>query len=71
MHVEHMARSESDFPRRMFVYFGRLLEKYAIAIYPIALLSFDTPKRPDPDSYRVECLGKEINLFIGILILVR
>lgn len=63
IHLEHQGRSESNFPRRMFIYFCRLLEKYAMGIYPIAVLSFDTPQRPDPNFYQVECCGKEVNRF--------
>jgi hypothetical protein len=63
IHLEHQARTEPNFPRRMFIYFCRLLEKYAIGIYPIAVLSFDTPQRPDPNTYQVECCGKEVNRF--------
>lgn len=37
----------------MFHYFTRLHEKYSLPIYPIALFSYDTPQRQEPDTYRV------------------
>src|SRR5689334_3056764 len=36
VHLEHQARREADFARRMFRYFARLHEKYPVPVYPIA-----------------------------------
>ncbi|HEY9728190.1 MAG TPA: flagellar assembly protein H [Chroococcales cyanobacterium] len=57
IHLEHQSYSAADFNRRMFHYFARLHEKYALPIYPIALFSFDTPQRPEPDFYQVQFSG--------------
>ncbi len=54
LHTEPMARTEPDFPGRMFGYFARLLEEYALPIYPIALFSHDAPRRPEPDHFEIE-----------------
>lgn len=54
VHVEHQSSSQSDFNRRMFRYFARLHETHALPVYPIVIFSHDSPRRPEPDSYRVE-----------------
>ena len=38
----------------MFTYFARLHEEYDLPIYPIALFSYSTPKKPEPNEYRIE-----------------
>lgn len=52
-HVEHQAqhRTDEDFTYRMLRYFCRLYEKYR---NPIALLSYDSPRKQQPDFHRVE-----------------
>jgi predicted transposase/invertase (TIGR01784 family) len=57
IHLEHQSSSEADFNKRMFRYFARLHEKYDLPVYPIVLFSFDTPHRPEPDSYQVQFPG--------------
>ncbi|MBD2125105.1 DUF4351 domain-containing protein [Microcoleus sp. ZQ-A2] len=54
VHVEHQSSSQSDFNRRMFRYFARLHETHVLPVYPIVIFSQDSPRRPEPDSYRVE-----------------
>ena len=53
LHTEPMARVEAEFPRRMFQYFARLLEEHTLLVYPIALFSHDSPRRPEPDQFEV------------------
>ncbi|MEC4804421.1 MAG: DUF4351 domain-containing protein [Jaaginema sp. PMC 1079.18] len=53
IHIENQASPQSQFNRRMFNYFARLHQKYTLPIYPIALFSFDTPQRPELDSYEI------------------
>jgi len=53
IHLEHQARAEADFPRRMFAYFARLHEKYGLPVYPIVLFSHEKPRRPEPEEYRL------------------
>lgn len=54
IHVENQARAEGEFARRMFRYFARLYEKYGLPVYPVAIFSYQTPKREEPSSHRVE-----------------
>ena len=54
IHLEAQSSSETEFSRRMFRYFARLYEKYYLPIYPIALFSYDKPKRQEPNSHQVE-----------------
>jgi hypothetical protein len=54
IHVEHQAQAQADFGRRMFRYFARLHDKYALPVYPIVLFSYETPRRAEPTVYRVE-----------------
>ncbi|MCC5603812.1 DUF4351 domain-containing protein [Nostoc favosum] len=61
IHIEHQSYSQTGFNRRMFTYFARLHEKYALPIYPIVIYSHDSPKTLEPNSYRLE-LGKKIIL---------
>ena len=53
IHVEAQSYSQSTFAKRMFKYFARLHEKYDLPIYPVVIFSFDEPKRPEPQNYRV------------------
>ncbi|HLO87694.1 MAG TPA: DUF4351 domain-containing protein [Nostocaceae cyanobacterium] len=57
IHTEHQSYSQPDFNRRMFTYFARLHEKYALPIYPIVIYSHDTPQTPEPNTYSVEFPG--------------
>jgi predicted transposase YdaD len=38
----------------MFRYFARLFEKFALPVYPIVIFSYDAPRTPQPNIYRVE-----------------
>ena len=54
IHVEAQARQQDFFSQRMFTYFARFHEKYDLPVYPIAVFSFQTPKEPEPDEYRID-----------------
>jgi hypothetical protein len=54
IHVEAQARQQDIFPQRMFTYFARFHEKYGLPVYPIAVFSYQTPKEPEPDDYRID-----------------
>jgi len=54
VHVEHQARREGDFGRRLFRYFARLYEKHGLPVYPVVIFSYDAPRREEPESHRVE-----------------
>ncbi|MDJ1181374.1 DUF4351 domain-containing protein [Roseofilum sp. BLCC_M91] len=53
VHVEAQSSSKKDFERRMFVYFARLHEKFALPVYPIVLFSYDTPLKEAKNKYKV------------------
>ncbi len=64
LHLEHEAQSRTNVPRRMFRYFSILYERYEdLPIYPVALLSYPSPRKEASNSYEVECLGKKILIF--------
>ncbi|MGI0487058.1 DUF4351 domain-containing protein [Pantanalinema rosaneae CENA516] len=54
IHLEHQAQHQSAFDKRMFRYFARLYEKYDLPIYPIALLSFDSPKTLQNNTHQIK-----------------
>jgi predicted transposase YdaD len=54
IHVEPQARQQTIFPQRMFSYFARLHAKYNLPVYPIAVFSYETPREPEPDEYRID-----------------
>lgn len=60
IHTENQSESQSHFNYRMFRYFARLHEKYQLPIYPVAIFSFDAPKRAEPSVYRVEFPGFKV-----------
>lgn len=53
VHVETQASAQGDFAERMFRYFARLTERHGLAVYPIALFTYEKPLRPEPDRYEV------------------
>jgi predicted RNA-binding protein with PIN domain len=60
VNLEHQSSSEADFNRRMFFYFTQLHRQYLEPVYPIAIFSFDEPKRQEPDKYRVRLPGLDV-----------
>ena len=60
IHQENQGRSMSDFPKRMFKYFARFYEEHDLDIYPIALFTFDTPFREEPDGLQVSFPGLDV-----------
>lgn len=53
IHCEHQSQPEANFGQRMFRYFARLYEKYALPVYPVVLFSHNTPRRTEPSSHQV------------------
>jgi hypothetical protein len=60
IHLEHQSKREKDFAQRMFFYFARLTEKFALPVYPIALFSYDKPKSQEKSQYSVEFLDRKV-----------
>ncbi len=61
--LAHQEKAQRVFPERMFLYFGRLYEKYRIPIYPVAILSYKAPKSAAPESFEIEFPGKSVLKF--------
>lgn len=53
IHVENQATARPQFARRMFGYFARLHEAFDLPVYPVALFTYDDPRRAEPDHYQV------------------
>ena len=60
IHVENQSKAEPGFAKRMFRYFARLLEKFDLPVYPVAILSYNAPDRPEPDRYEIVFPGETI-----------
>lgn len=53
IHVEAQATSKPRFNRRMFVYFSRFHEKFALPVYPIVVFSYNSPKKEAKHQYQL------------------
>ncbi len=53
VHIEAQSSSDNKFNRRMFVYFSRLYEKYALRVYPIVIFSYDSPLKEAINQHQV------------------
>ena len=60
VHIEPQSSSRSNFQQRMFFYFARLHQKHLKRIYPIAIFSFDEPKRAEKGNYTVEFPDRKV-----------
>jgi predicted transposase/invertase (TIGR01784 family) len=60
IHIEHQSYPQPNFNQRMFTYFARLHEKYALPIYPIVIYSHDSPKTLQSNSYRLDFPNKKV-----------
>jgi hypothetical protein len=53
IHIEAQSTSKTSFNRRMFTYFARFHEKFALPVYPIVIFSYDRPQRSASNQYEV------------------
>jgi len=53
IHVEPQGKSQEAFPRRMFRYFSPLHLVNDLPVYPMALLTYNSPLREAPHEYKV------------------
>ena len=53
IHAEAQSRRQGHFPERMFSYFARLHEEYGVPVYPIAVFSYASPLKAEPNLYEV------------------
>ncbi len=59
--LEHQSTSQANFHRRMFFYFAQLHRQYLEPVYPIAIFSFDEPKKKqEQDQYRMKLPGLNV-----------
>ncbi|MEH2094454.1 DUF4351 domain-containing protein [Nostoc sp.] len=63
IHLEHQAYYQEAFDLRMYRYFARLHEKYALPVYPIALFSYDSPKKAETNFHQVAFPNKVVLQF--------
>lgn len=63
VHLEHQAYYQEAFDLRMYRYFARLYEKYALPVYPIALFSYDSPKKAETNLHQVAFPNKVVLQF--------
>ncbi len=63
IHLEHQAQNQAQFSKRMFRYFARLYEKHDLPVYPIALFSYNAPRRPEPNFHQIEFPNKVVLQF--------
>jgi predicted transposase YdaD len=63
IHVENQAKAQPAFAERMFRYFARLYEKYNLPVYPVAVLSWDRPKREQSNRFVVKLSDFVVNEF--------
>lgn len=54
IHLENQSEARGKFNQRMFTYFARLHEKYALPIYPIVVFSYEEPKKAATSNYQIE-----------------
>ena len=56
-HIEPQGQAQDHFGQRMHRYYSRLLDKYKLPIYPIALLTFKSPLTEQPNAYEITFPG--------------
>jgi Domain of unknown function (DUF4351) len=57
IHTEHQSYVQPNFNERMFTYFARLHEKFALPVYPIVIYSHDSSQTLEPNSYFIDFPG--------------
>ncbi len=60
VHVEHQSTAPSAFRPRFFRYHLALLWNYGVAVYPIVIYSHDTPRKKQPNVYRMDFPDGEV-----------
>ncbi|MCG6135075.1 MAG: DUF4351 domain-containing protein [Nostoc sp. LLA-1] len=63
IHVENQSYKQPNFDKRMFRYFSRLYEKFDIPIYPVVILSYDSPQTPETNVHQIAFPHKVILQF--------
>ena len=63
IHVEHQSTTPAEFGRRLFRYYAAFFDKHGVPIYPIVIYSHDTPKKKQPNVYKVDFPDGEVLRF--------
>ena len=63
VHVENQAAPAAEFGRRMFRYFARIEARHGLPVYPVALFSYERPRRRERSAYRVRLPGLDVLRF--------
>ena len=63
IHIENQAARRPRFNRRMFFYTAWLDKTFDLPVYPVALLTYDKPRSPEPDHYEIEFPDFEVLKF--------
>jgi hypothetical protein len=63
IHTEAQAQHQAEFPGRLFRYFAVLHEKFELPVYPIALLSYKSPRKKQRSYYSVRFPDREVLRF--------
>ncbi len=51
--IEPQSYDQKEFGERLFRYFLRLYDKYRLPVFPVAIMSYGSPKEAAPDVFRV------------------
>ncbi len=60
IHIENQAKKQSGFGGRMFNYFVVVRAKFGLRIYPIALFSYDRPRKAEQETYIETEFGMDV-----------
>jgi len=60
IHIENQAKKQGGFGGRMFDYFVVVRAKFGLRIYPIALFSYDAPKKAEQEVYTETEFGMDV-----------
>jgi hypothetical protein len=63
IHVENQASVQQEFGKRMFRSLSRLYERFDMPICPVALFSYDRPRREEPNTFEVLLAGFRVMEF--------
>ena len=58
--IENQSSKQTNFSKRMYVYFSRLYEKYDLPVVAVAVFSYDKPLKREPSRHTLKFLGKKI-----------
>jgi hypothetical protein len=60
INIEPQASRQPRFNRRMFFYAAWLDKTFDLPVYPVALLTYDKPRNPEPGSYTIDFPGWQV-----------